>query len=319
MTRRRHRAVIVGLGAAGTFAARALAQIDGVECVGGVDPLGPAAPGCDGAFPVFRSVRDLAGHGEFDLAIVSVPTPMHKQACTELLENDVASEIWCEKPLASRLTDADNLTHSAARAGTELRILLHTAFASEVLWVDRELPALVDRHGSPVATSSAFNDAYLKHLDLRTKSLANSWLDSGINALSVLARFLGLGEVIDAAGRLPLQGQARVRFTHHGHEGIASLSTSWDTEDSHKTTTVTFEDGWSLMLNHSEESAFVLDASSARREKHCFGRKPLEVRYRTMLEAYFTQSRLMFDDEQVSVMHECLFEAQELMKANHSE
>jgi hypothetical protein len=32
-----------------------------------------------------------------------------------------------------------------------------------------------------------------------------------------------------------------------------------------------------------------------------------------MLEAYLTRSRLMFDNEQVSIMHRCLFDAQAQM------
>jgi predicted dehydrogenase len=314
-----HRAVLIGLGVAGGVAARATATLDSIDVLAGVDPLGSNARGAEGVIPVFLSLEELAGIGEVDLAIVSVPTPLHHQVCGELLEHNIAPVMWCEKPLASGFAQAEALTLSAADHGVELQVMLHTAFAPEVLWTSRELDRLAHRHGPPVSTSSVFRDAYLEQLERRTASLASSWLDSGINALSVLARFFTLGELIDASGKSPLWGRASARFDYNGAEGVASISTSWDTSESHKATTILFEDSWSLLLDHSEASATLLDASSREQERHSFGPTPLQTRYRSMFEAYLARSPLMFDEAQVAVMHRRLSEAQQTIEAEHDQ
>jgi predicted dehydrogenase len=284
-----------------------------VEIYCGVDPLGHDAPGNDGSFPVYISLRELAQRGKADLVIVSVPTPLHHEVCSELLEYNITPTIWCEKPLVSQSVDAEILTKSAAHRGVDLSVLLHTAFAPEVLWATSELTELVRRHGPPTRTLSVFQDAYVKQLDHRTISLANSWLDSGINALSVLARFFTLGEPIAGSGNTPLNGRASMQFHYCDDEGLASISTSWESDDSHKSTKFTFEDGWSLVLDHSHSTASVLDDSSNEQKTHCFGHTPLGTRYQTMFEAYLAQSELVFDSAHIASIHRRLFEAQKLI------
>jgi predicted dehydrogenase len=217
--------------------------------------------------------------------------------------------------LTSTADDAKALLTSMADSGKTLRVLLHTTFAPEVLWAQQQIDDLIDRHGPVATVASVFHDAYRDDLDRRTASLASSWLDSGINAVSVLWRLFVLGDLLDASGRDPLWGEARLRVSRRGHDSVASISTSWDTSDGHKSTTIKFDDEWSLVLDHSEATASIFDARSNTETVHQFGRAALDARYRTMFDAYLKRSQLMPGAGDIAAMHRLLFDAQGTVEA----
>lgn len=303
---------IVGLGAAGGFAANALAGRDDIQLVAGVDP-------CRGAqadtfsFPVVDSVHALAQLDRLDVVVVSVPTSLHYEVCTRLVEDRVADEVWCEKPLTSLPADFASLLDTTRESQVALRVLLHTAFAPEVLWAADHLAKLVDSHGPPVAAQGVFNDPYAAELKTRRASLADSWLDSGINALSVLWRLFTLNRVKTASGTTPMTADVCLQLGFGEVDLTATVRTNWDAADAVKTTTISLADGYRLVLDHSLAMARLLDADDKACETHEFGRKPLDSRYRAMFDAYLSDTPLVPTLGDVVMMHELLFAAQQLI------
>jgi UDP-N-acetylglucosamine 3-dehydrogenase len=119
VSREQLRAGLIGLGAMGRNHARVLANLDGVDLVGIVDPSPGSRDAAQGR-PVFASVAELLAHG-IDYAVVACPTSLHEAVGLQLADAGVNALI--EKPLAHsveaarRLVDAFELHGLVAGVG----------------------------------------------------------------------------------------------------------------------------------------------------------------------------------------------------------
>ena len=109
----RLRAGLIGLGAMGRNHARVLADLDGVDFVGVVEPAGDPKSLARGA-PVLASVAELVASG-VDYAVVACPTALHEEVGLELADAGVCALI--EKPLAHTFTAASRLVEAFERRG----------------------------------------------------------------------------------------------------------------------------------------------------------------------------------------------------------
>ena len=99
------RAGLLGLGVMGSNHARVLADLEGVELVGVLDP-GEKVPDTVHGKPVVRDIEALLDLG-IDYAVVAAPTVFHLDMGTRLAEAGVHALI--EKPVASTAEDAARL------------------------------------------------------------------------------------------------------------------------------------------------------------------------------------------------------------------
>jgi predicted dehydrogenase len=301
------RVAVIGLGAAGGFSIAGVRAIPSATVVAGADVLGEAAPAAaivDG--PVYRDVRGLRDSTPFDVAVVATPTPTHADVVAALVADgpNRPGAVWVEKPLAVTHAEIDACAGAAAVAGVELRTLLHTAFAPEVMWAHGRHRTLVERHGPIVETHSRFLDPYRDRLTSYTAVLGGSWIDSGVNALSVLARFVALADVRAVDGAAPLACEAEIAFDGPEGAGTARIDTEWVEVSSDKATAIRFSDGTQLELSHSAGSARVV-AGGAVVEARTFGKAPLERRYREMLPSYAARTAEMLPAEVEARIHDC--------------
>jgi len=285
------RVLIVGLGRAAKLAIEALADRSDASVVAGVDPAAaaPVAPGV----PVYASLEDVPRDLGIDLAVVATPTPSHAAVCLELIDGDLpVAAIACEKPLFH----VEDLLRRAQERERPLRVLYHYAHAAEVLWTAEHLDELVARHGNMRAAVARFEDAYASELEERERVLVSSWLDSGINALSVLERFVDLQGITDTdyAREQPVAGAATVAFA----EGEARIYTRWDVDDEVKRTTLRFDDGTSLELDHPTQTATLAGRVVFSGE----GSARLE-RYRRLMDAHVRGDGNVYDDETTLRLH----------------
>ncbi|MFI7428861.1 Gfo/Idh/MocA family protein [Micromonospora sp. NPDC049836] len=109
---RKLRAGLIGLGAMGRNHARILANLDGVELVGIVDPAGDTTGTLRA--PVVPDLSALLAMG-VDYAVVACPTALHEQIGLELAANGVCALI--EKPLAQSVEAASRLVEAFEGAG----------------------------------------------------------------------------------------------------------------------------------------------------------------------------------------------------------
>jgi predicted dehydrogenase len=285
----------VGLGRAAALTLGGIEPRNDVRLVAAVDPLGRRA-----TTPVPSGVEvghDLADLPAFDIAVVATPTATHPDVCRALFERCRGDElVICEKPLADDPDVAEGVLDAAAAAGIRFRVFFHFGFAAEVTWAR---DALAGR--APVASVACeFVDPYADDLEARAAALVSSWLDSGINALSVLGRLVELRDAEPLGDNTAVDTQVRVTFASGGAEGEGTIRTAWDSY-ARKATTVRLVDGTEVVVDHREATVTV-DSREAFRG----AADPSRDRYRLMLAAHLGDSELVHTRDQVLELHRLL-------------
>jgi len=274
--------IVAGLGDAARTHIYALERITGTEVVAGVD----TAPGRDLVFrehavPVYRTLRDASSRHACDVVVIATPTSTHAAVCAEAAGCFPAARILVEKPAADNLPDA---RHVLADIGGRqpVDVAFHMAFSPEVTWGAGLAAASEAELGGPAAIEASFADPYQERFEQARASLGSSWIDSGINSLSVISRFASL------TGRESLRRisserhsafEARIRCRARDQDFTALILTSWHVTDPAKATRITFQSGAQLVLDHTAVAGYLIqdghvtaisgsDREIPRRERH---------------------------------------------------
>jgi predicted dehydrogenase len=279
--------LLVGLGAIGETHVRALEATPSAEVVAGVDVDGSRVLTFRGADrPIYRSLGEASQACEPELVVIATPTGTHAAVCDHAARWFPKARLLVEKPAAATLGDARRMLSGSGRR-RPVDVAYHTSFAPEVGWGVRALDALRPGLGGLVSAELFFADPYYDDFERATATLGNSWLDSGINALSVLARFATIvrRESLRSIGT-ERQSIFEARLACHddgsgdgGRPAQALLVTSWHAADGAKTTRLRYASGVELLMDHTAvaayllrdggvEAAFGADRSIPRRERH---------------------------------------------------
>jgi predicted dehydrogenase len=279
--------LVVGLGAIGQTHARALEATPSADVVAGVDVDGSRTLTFRGADrPVYPSVREASEACEPGLVVIATPTGTHAAVSEQAARWFPEARLLVEKPAAATLADARRILSGIGRR-QPVDVAYHTSFAPEVGWGQRALSDRRSELGDLVSAEMFFADPYYDDFERAAATLGNSWLDSGINALSVLARFATIvkRESLRSIGT-ERQSIFEARLACHGsgsgaggRPARALLVTSWHAADGAKTTRLRYASGIELLMDHTAvaayllrdggvEAAFGADRSIPRRERH---------------------------------------------------
>lgn len=117
------RVAVIGVGARAEIGRHVAEASPGSTVVAAVDPS-PAgrerARALFGGIPVFADLPGLVAAGGVDAAVVAAPDDAHAELAIALLRAGIA--VYLEKPLATRLEDADRVLATAAATGTALYV-----------------------------------------------------------------------------------------------------------------------------------------------------------------------------------------------------
>ena len=231
------RVAILGYGRIGHVHEQALTLLDGVELVAAGDAL---------------PVEEL----DLDAVVVATPTSTHAEVVRELRRR-WPGRIVVEKPVAITEDDVESMLDDPL-----LDAVYHAAYAPEVEWAVERMGRWVSQHGPVNRISMAFGDPYAAEFDRATATLGDSWLDGGINALSVLARFAVPERVL---ARRAITGgcstfEAVVTYDGDAGTGEATILTTWSPIEPSKSSRLAFADGTVVALDHQ--------AVSGRLERH---------------------------------------------------
>jgi len=285
---------IVGLGRIAASHLAALETLESAEVVAGVD----IEPGRALTFrgqdrPVYGRHDDLLALA-VDAVVVATPTPTHAEIAARLLDHDSPAAILVEKPLAASYGEWRMLMDRPRGRRATVTTLLHAAFAPEVLWAADKVPDLCQRHGPVRQVDSLFCDPYSVDDEHARSSYVSSWIDSGINALSVLARLVDLERLVTLHNEDDTRDvwKARVTISWRGEPGEAVVHTSWDEPEAPKCTRLTFADSTVLALDHKAMTA-TLEADGGGRGAYRSGTDVprLTQHYRNMWHAWLRDRR----------------------------
>lgn len=283
MLGRDRKIVVVGLGIAGQAHVRALEELPPhIRVIAGVDTdpsRGLFLAFREGKVPVHRELVDAADQHEPHIVVVATPTPTHEDVCQAVGKHFPNTAILLEKPASDSLSAAQRLL---GKGEPNVHVALHMAFSPEVRWAlgqVRENPSLLD---VPVAIQSSSTDPYRSDFASAESRLSNSWIDSGINVLSVIDQF---ARVVDRRS-LRCLGSDHVSvfegiFTcqARGNQLDAHVLTSWNGADRSRMTRIRYKSGAELFMDHNSVEGYVLqggqvvsifhdDSDLPRRERH---------------------------------------------------
>jgi predicted dehydrogenase len=113
------RLAVIGVGHLGRIHARILSTLPGIELIGVADPLesNRAAAAAEYGTTPYADYRALIGR--IDAAVVAAPSRLHHEIGLELLNRGI--HLLIEKPLTTRLAEAEELVHAARRHGAVLQ------------------------------------------------------------------------------------------------------------------------------------------------------------------------------------------------------
>ncbi len=305
--------MVVGLGAAGLVHAKALEEFPQVAVIAGIDTDQSRILNFrEREVTVYPGIFD-ATSGKLDpsIVVIATPTPTHAQVCDEVAEYFPEATILIEKPAADNLDDAQRIIEGIGGKQT-INVTYHMAFSPEVSWALEQVRKSADQLGRPVAIESWHADPYQRVLASAKARFGTSWIDSGINALSVIERFVKVTErtslrQIGQASKSEFEGTFICETSDERLNAI--VLTSWNASAPARTTRVRYASGAELVMDHAAVAGYLLedgtlsanfgsDGSIARREAH----------YRAMYKSWLIDNDQAFSMDTSLRLHRLLLE-----------
>jgi predicted dehydrogenase len=296
---------------AGTVHAKALEDVPGVTVVAGVDTSSRTLTFRGKEIPVFQCVFDFMSECEIhpDIIVVATPTSTHAKVCGEVSEYFRQASIIVEKPAADTLEDAQHIV-SGIGDKQPVAVAYHMAFSPVVEWGMEETAKRADQLGTPIAIDSWGADPYQSDLPSAQARFGNSWIDSGINALSVIERFVkpvrrtSLRQIGDPS-RSVFEGTFICEFD--GNQLPATILTSWHSTAPSRWTRIRYSSGAEVVMDHNAVAGYIRqdgqtcalfgsDGTVPRREAH----------YRALYRSWLTNRDPLFSAETSIRLHRLL-------------
>ena len=264
MNRAPLRVALVGLGHIGRIYVEAVRRTPGLELVAGHDLDPELAEVLPEDVPFDRTLETTLARDP-DVVVVATPNVTHAEVARQALPH--GGLVLLEKPAAVTREALDGLLRTQG-AAERLRFALHARYGREVI---AALEVVADRAlGTPTRFESHFEDPYLLadgSVRPEHAGLGDAWLDSGVNALSVLARFVPLDrfEMLDAnadgrsADGRTVDAVARFAAVAAGKEPQpveGSVATRWG-DQARKWTRLSWPDRTDMLLDHQREQLHV--------------------------------------------------------------
>lgn len=208
--------------------------------------------------PHYAGFADALEAHQADLLVLATPTDTHTDLAVQALTGSTA-RVLVEKPLVHDLASLARLRVLGEAADVRGRLFTahHNAFSPEVGWA-AELITEHPEWGPVTGITSAFYDPYVLKGPAAFASYGSSWMDSGVNQLSMLTRFVDLTALSSAQ---QTDGGASswctAAFRSRGVLGTARLRSSWLTGSSSKESSLVFGgSGVEVWVDHTAMTGF---------------------------------------------------------------
>lgn len=297
---------LIGLGKSARVCVDAIARVDGLELAGGYDAY--TKPEWWEERPWFPSMSALLEQ-DLDTVLIATPSGTHPDVVREVWAIRPKLQILVEKPLAVSSTEAHALLAQAPSGN--VTVLYHAAYAPEVGWAEESLPSWEAVHGSVMRYLCFFSDPYdTKEMgDKGRVSYGNSWVDSGINCLSVLRR-LHLVDAVTKVSWDPTQLSTAIASTRFYGEKTGTIITQWTVTAASKSTVLFFGDGAVAVVDHQGSAGRVVDKAGSI--EGLFGVSadvPRLVRhYEELFRREVVERRRVFESSDHALLHSMLLD-----------
>lgn len=210
----------------------------------------------------YPNVEQLLTETGAEVCVIATPPVSHFEIGKCVLES--GRHLILEKPCCTSLIQLLTLIDLAESSGCQIYPALHAKHGLEVIWFQRHCGSL--QLGKVTGFACRFFDPYLANGQLlgAAQSLGGSWMDSGINALSVIASFMPIKCLFITSAHFSCgtitgydDTQATVTFAQREQPlTIAgTIETHWGLGIDAKSTRLFFEESDSeVLLDHSGET-----------------------------------------------------------------
>lgn len=275
---------IVGLGHVAPHQISALGESSKFRLVAACDTDATRFRQLDDAVRRFTDIDEMLVLPGLDVVIVASPNRLHVEHGIRVM----AARKWLviEKPLAETRNEFEQFRARRAELAGRCTLALHAAHGVEVDWFCNSVGGTVPRFQRLVSFESRFYDPYVDdgHLSSSALSLGGSWIDSGINALSVICRLIEPEclQITDSRmtrrADMPcreLQGTVDFRIDQRDGDGAGSIDTDWTLGRDSKATAVRFAgDDGQYLLDHSAQRVLRMHGERAEALFACRNGRP---------------------------------------------
>ncbi len=282
---------VVGLGRVTSYYWPALETIPGLRVAGVCDRdhdkvtlWNQTSPHC----PAFTDLQALAEQVNPDAFVVATTSSTHYAVTQALLP--FGKPILLEKPATSSAAEFQRLITQVSTHQIPLIVAFHNQFSRELEWFLEQKNALEQSFGKITGFFSGFYDPYGESGTLKphANSLISSWLDSGVNALSMIVKILDSLEIIESHfTKFPshndpdIHGYVQFSFAVNSGDraGRGAIETHWGLGINHKKTRWQFgQTGYEILCNHNQEQVILIDPQGQSEIlANCSGTQPRMV------------------------------------------
>jgi D-galactose 1-dehydrogenase len=258
---------IIGLGHVAVHQMAAIEDSSDFRLIAGCDPDQSRLSLLDHSVNAYTDTEEMLKRSDLDVIVVASPNRLH---VTHGLQVMAAGRwLFMEKPLAETQEEFDLFARKRREYAGNCTLALHAAFGVELEWFCRERKrqkADVDELTSFVAE---LYDPYFNNdqVQQRATSLGGSWMDSGINALSIICRLISPHDLVVCDSRmtrvedsdcLEVQGTVDIRFSQPRVRGTGVIEVNWTTGRDKKQTTLGYNNGSkTIILDHSGQQVIL--------------------------------------------------------------
>jgi len=215
----------------------------------------------------YTDSEEMLQRSDLDVVVVASPNRLH---VTHGLQVMAAGKwLFMEKPLAETQQEFDLFARKRQEYAGHCTLALHAAFGLDVEWFCCEQNYPRADAGDLNSIVAEFDDPYFDdgQLQQQATSLGGAWIDSGINALSVICRLISPDDLvicdsrmmrIEESGCLEVEGVVDLEWSRSRNRGTGRIKTSWTTGRNKKRTTLEFNGGTKrIILDHSMQQVLL--------------------------------------------------------------
>jgi D-galactose 1-dehydrogenase len=270
---------IVGLGHVASHQMAAIAHSNRFRLTAGCDLDQERLVLLDSGVARYTDFDAMLSHSPLDVVVVASPNRLHVEHALRALE--AGKRVLIEKPIAEDRAGFERLDQARLLGPGRCSLALHAAFGPEIEWFCAEIEAGHLDLGRLNSFACRFYDPYFeggRRVD-HAASLGGAWIDSGINALSVIGRLIPPEALsiedsrmtrVNGSGCTEVQGTVDFRFARNGATGVGSIDTNWTLGRDRKLTRLLVDDGArEFTLDHSAQSVVLRRADGDRQLFEC--------------------------------------------------
>ena len=265
----------------------------------------------------YTDIRQCLQSRKADTILIATPPHTHYQLAQQTLSAGYNTII--EKPAVLHTPQLHQLYNIAEEHNVTLHIAFHAAYAADLLWYNTHRQETEQNYnlGKLRQITCQFYDPYVNNgiLDKGRETLGGSYIDSTVNELSVVDTITPL-DTYTVSQRHETQNNdgitisSQLQLHSTTDKPIVSLITDWTKGINQKTTTLTYDNNTTILLDHSRQTVTLHDNTTVHLLYDNHDAPRLPTQYANLLTDYHHLLNSHQDNRRQAIaVHQLLLES----------